>query len=264
MNWDTGTWDSGFWDQPSIPVNQPPQPLKKMRRQAYYPSKIADQITWLENFRNKLPGYQAALGLSAGQVTAAVADARWLVHVMLTWQPAVKAWAQAATDAVALALSGDGTALMALPVFTAPALPAGVTATNTGALNRLFALVQAIKATTGYTEAVGTDLGLVGAQQTAPDLATIRPEFSVSLQGTQPFIDWKWDGNSAFLDMMELQVDRNDGKGWQPLAFDTTPGYLDTAPLPAVPTKWKYRGIYRVGDHPVGVWSNEVSIIVGG
>jgi hypothetical protein len=52
----------------------------------------------------------------------------------------------------------------------------------------------------------------------------------------------------------------------QPLAFDPTPGYLDTAPLP---TRWKYRGIYRVGDNPVGdnpvgICSNEVNIIVGG
>lgn len=34
--------------------------------------------------------------------------------------------------------------------------------------------------------------------------------------------------------------------------------------LPATPTKWKYRAIYRVGDHQVGVWSNEVSVTMGG
>ncbi len=40
--------------------------------------------------------------------------------------------------------------------------------------------------------------------------------------------------------------------------------YTNTFPLPATPTKWKYRGIYRVGDAQVGVWSNTVEITVGG
>lgn len=49
-----------------------------------------------------------------------------------------------------------------------------------------------------------------------------------------------------------------------PLACDTTPNYEDTAPYPATPTKWTYKAIYRVGDHQVGQWSGEVSVIVGG
>ncbi len=36
-------------------------------------------------------------------------------------------------------------------------------------------------------------------------------------------LDWGWGGYSAFLDMIEIQVDRNDSKGFVPLAFDTNP-----------------------------------------
>ena len=65
-------------------------------------------------------------------------------------------------------------------------------------------------------------------------------------------VGWGWQGFSAFLDMLEIQVDRGDGKGWVFLTYDTTPNYTDTFPLPATPTKWKYRAIYRaiyrVGD----------------
>ena len=75
-------------------------------------------------------------------------------------------------------------------------------------------------------------------------------------------IGWGWQGLSAFLDMLEIQVDRGDG--WAFLTYDTTPNYTDTHPLPATPTKWKYRAIYRVGDAQVGVWSNTVEITVGG
>src|SRR5438046_2605351 len=75
--------DPGFVPYP--PVNQPPQKPPRMKRQAYYPSRVADQILWLENFRNKLGAYQAALGLSAPQVAAGIADARWLVYVLGSW-----------------------------------------------------------------------------------------------------------------------------------------------------------------------------------
>ena len=79
----------------------------------------------------------------------------------------------------------------------------------------------------------------------------------------QPDIDVTIGGNSAFLDQCEIQVDRGDGKGWVLLAIDTTPNYTDTTPMPATPTKWKYRAIYRVGDHQVGIWSKTVEIMVG-
>ena len=71
--------------------------------------------------------------------------------------------------------------------------------------------------------------------------------------------------DGAFLDICELQVDRTGaGTAFGPLAFDTTPGYTDTEPFPATPTKWTYRAIYRVGDQRVGQWSKSVSITVGG
>ena len=59
-------------------------------------------------------------------------------------------------------------------------------------------------------------------------------------------------------------MDRGDGKGFIPLAFDTTPGYMDTQPFPAAPVKWTYRAIYRVDDNQVGQWSKPVSVTMGG
>ncbi len=76
-------------------------------------------------------------------------------------------------------------------------------------------------------------------------------------------IPWGWQGHSAFLDLIQLEVDR-DGTGFKLLAYDTTPGDIDTEPFPATPTKWIYRAIYRVGDAQVGVWSDTKEIAVGG
>jgi hypothetical protein len=51
-------------------------------------------------------------------------------------------------------------------------------------------------------------------------------------------VAWDWSGFSAFLDICEIQVDRTGaGTTFGPLAFDTTPGYTDTEPFPATPTK---------------------------
>jgi hypothetical protein len=65
--------------------------------------------------------------------------------------------------------------------------------------------------------------------------------------------------------MCEIQVDRTGaGTAFAPLGFYTTPGYVDTEPFPATPTKWTYRAIYRVGDQRVGQWSKSVIITAGG
>jgi hypothetical protein len=58
--------------------------------------------------------------------------------------------------------------------------------------------------------------------------------------------------------------ERGDGKGFTPLAYDTTPGYVDTQPFPATPVKWTYQAIYRVGDSRVGQRSKPASVTVGG
>ncbi|MBI5683896.1 MAG: hypothetical protein HZC54_02335 [Verrucomicrobia bacterium] len=235
-----------------------------MKRQLYYPSRIPDQITWLENWRNKLAAYGAALGLSPAQVAAGIADAAWLIYLHLSWLAAARAWSQACTKAMTDAETGDGTVLMVPPVFTPPAPPDGVVPVRTGALNRIFALVQLIKDSPGCTAAIITDLGLAGTEQTAPDFTTLAPDFTLTRLVTGIKVGWGWGGYAAFLDMIELQVDRNDGKGFVFLANDTTPGYLDTFPQPAAPVKWKYRAIFHVRDQRVGHWSIEKSITVGG
>jgi hypothetical protein len=106
-------------------------------------------------------------------------------------------------------------------------------------------------------------LGIQGPEQAGPDYATLAPVLQLSLSGGQVHVGWGWQGYGAFLDQIELQVDRADGKGWVLLAIDTTPGYTDTMPFPGTPTKWSYQAIYRVGDNRVGQWSSAVTIGVG-
>lgn len=222
---------------------------------------------WLTNFFTKLIGHAPGLGISTTRCADAVADARWLIYILGTWLPAVRAWQKACTEASEAAQSGTGAAAQALPVFTPPAPPVAgnglpaVVARPPGCADRIFDIIQDIKASDTYTEAIGIDLGAVGSTKTPPDYAILAPVLKLKIIGNKVEIDWDWLGFSTFLDQCEIQVDR--GQGWQVLTFDTTPGYTDTAPFPATPTKWKYRAIYRVDDTQVGVWSAEVSVTAG-
>lgn len=261
MKWDEGTWDSGTWDAESTPNSSNPRKTTRMIRQAYYPTRAADQIVWLENFRNKLAGHAPTLGITVARCEEAVADARWLIYTLGSWLPAVRAWQRSCTDAAVAAQTGSAPGALVLPAFSPPALPAGVTAQPEGSLRRIFDIVAELKESNTYTQAIGTDLGAVGTGRTPPDYNTLKPVLKVTVVGTKVEIDWTWDGYAAFLDQCEIQVDR--GSGWQVLTFDTTPGYTDNAPHPTPPARWKYRAIYRVDDQPVGLWSDEVSATVG-
>ena len=260
--------DPGFVPY-TTPAPNPAKPKSKsMKRQPYYPSRVAEQIVWLTNFTNKLTGHAPTLGLTTAECAAAIADALWLIYVLGSWQPAAKAWALACTDAAKEAQGGDGLGLMVLPAFTPPPLPAAVgglpavVPVNTGALNRIFTVVQTLKDHGAFTEAIGSDLGVIGAEQTAPDLNTVKPEITATIVGSTVLLGWGWGGLGRFLDQCEIQVDR--GSGYTLLTYDSTPNYTDTAPHPASPTKWKYKAIYRVDDSQVGLWSAEVSVVVGG
>jgi hypothetical protein len=103
--------------------------------------------------------------------------------------------------------------------------------------------------------------GRPGAERiVSPNSLTI----TATVSGTHVDRNWKWQGYRKFIDQLEIQVDRADGRGFMVLTFDTTPGYNDTAAFPATPTQWKYRAIYRVNDMQVGLWSATVSVMVRG
>jgi hypothetical protein len=258
--------DPGYVDP--FPSVNPPKKHKKMKTNPFWPRSQPAQIIWLVNYLTKLPGYATALGLTTAQVNSAVADCLWLIYLLQNWLPETRSWGKSCTDALAEAQTGAGSVAQVLPVFTPPPLPGAATpvpatvAVAPGAQMRILALAQQIKDSGKCTAAIASNLGLVGSQQTGPDMTAISPNISVSLVAGQVFVKWSWGGNSAYLDSCEIQVDRGDGKGFVFLTIDTTPGYTDTTPLPATLAKWTYRAIYRVGDNQVGVWSAPASITV--
>ena len=139
-----------------------------MKHNSYYPTNVGSQIIWLGNFNLKLPTVSLSLGLNTDQLKAGLADSGWLLFILETWLPAVRAWNLACTNAANDAQTGDGTKPIVLPTFTPPVPPTGLEAAKTGALLRLFALVQIIKDSGKCTPAIAADLQIVGSAQPGP------------------------------------------------------------------------------------------------
>jgi hypothetical protein len=260
------TWDDPnlFWGDPAYylepgdpafvpyPVTTPAQTQKPKRKTIpksdYIPTDDNGKASLFVLFRDNIGQHLAALGIlpADADIVQQAADAsrfRAIVDFCGNMQNATQGW----TAEKNYERDGGDTAPTGQ---TVPQLPAGFpAAVAPGIVRRFRDLVKRIKSQKNYTTTIGQALGIEGSAQTGPDLATIQPVIEL--------------GFSAFLDMLEIQVDRGDGKGFAFLTYDTTPNYTDTHPLPATPTKWKYRAIYRVGDAQVGVWSNTVEITVG-
>ena len=236
-----------------------------MPKAYFLPNSDSGKAQIFEQFRDNIGTYAALFSLNLTDITAQATDAtlfRALVNFAGTMQDAAGLWV-AWKD-----FMRDGPKV-GHPTPSVPALPTVPVAisgssTAAGLVARFLLLANAVKNNKNYTAAVGQILGLEGAQQTAPDLTTIQPALDAKVAGDHVAIKWGWGGHSAFLDLLEIQVDRGGAGGYSLLTYDTTPGYTDTTPLPATAARWKYRAIYRVADARVGVWSDEVSVTVGG
>jgi hypothetical protein len=210
--------------------------------------------------KTNLPTYATLLGLTADDVAFQARDAvafdYWVKSMNIMQKDAQQftAWKNL--------LRGGGTP----PSNSAPGqpvLPDPVPAAPPGIEERFRALVQKIKASPNYNVGIGEALDIEGAQLTPPDLTTIQPVLTLLINGNRVEVGWGWQGYVAYLDQIEIQVDRGDGKGFVVLTFDPTPGYVDLTPFPVAPAKWTYRGIYRLDEAQVGQWSSPVSIMVG-
>jgi len=214
-------------------------------------------------FRDNIGQFLVPLGIQTTDedIVQQALDAgrfRAVVDFQATMQQAAQSWTAEKNyerDGVGTAPGGQNVPV--LPANFPAAVPAGITP-------RFRLLVKRLNGNSKFTDAMAKALGVQGTDQVAPDLTTVQPDIDVVISGNHVEVDWGWGGNVNYLDMCLIQVDRGDGKGFVDLCYDTTPGYNDTQPFPAVPTKWTYRAIYRVDDANVGLWSKIVSLIVGG
>lgn len=227
-----------------------------MAKAPFLPKDEPGKRKWLNNYAAKLPTYAPKVGVTAAEVTQAAADAAFFNYVCDAHAQHTKTTRDWTAYKHAAA---HGDALSDLPVT--PALPTPPATVPPDIFGRNCTMAARIKKHPNYTDAIGQDLGIIGAEQTI-DYSSLKPTLTLTLQAGHPEISWRKQG----MDSLELWVDRGDGKGFAFLAVDTVPDYTDTATLPAPggSAVWKYKSIYREADTQVGQWSDVASITVAG
>jgi len=224
-----------------------------MPKDHYLPSADKDRAIWLNNFASKFSTASVGLGFVAADVTSVNNDAAMFTYLINLVETFTTAKEQRVNYKNLIKNGPLGSPGGALPV--APVVPAAPTAVAPGIFARIGQLVQRIKNSPTYTEAIGRDLGVIGAEQTM-DTVIIKPVVKLVFKGGHVEVQWtKGDADA-------LHIETDKGTGWQFLAVDTVPHYTDTTAI-AAPGVWKYRAMYIVNDERVGQWSDVVSITVG-
>jgi hypothetical protein len=220
----------------------------------YLPTSDKDRTVWLNNFSAKLAPVAASLGILPAEVTSVANDAANCTYAVNNVEIMTTNKEQRVTYKNLILNGPLGKVAGSPPAL--PVIPAAPAAVAPGIFPRTGQLVQRIKNSSNYTEAIGRDLGIIGAEQLM-DAAMMKPVLKLVFKGGQVEVQWvKGDA-----DAVHIEVDRGAGT-WQFLAIDTVPHYPDTTAITAAAT-WKYRAIYILDDERVGQWSDIASITVG-
>ncbi len=226
-----------------------------MARKSYYlPKSDRDRLVWLNNFSSKFALLAAVLGFLAAEVTVLANDTAMLSYIVNL----VETFTSGKEERVAyknLIKDGPiGTPGGTLPI--APLVPAPPTIVAPGIFPRVALLVQRIKNSPNYTDAIGKDLGIIGAEQER-DFTGAQPTLKLVKKGLNVEVQW----NKGDADSIHIECDRGTGI-WQFLAVDSVPHYTDNTPVTSA-ALWKYRAMYIVDDQLLGNWSAVASIAVG-
>lgn len=223
-----------------------------MAKKTYLPSSDADKVLWLNNFSSKFTPLAVSLGFVAADATSVTNDAAMFAYLMGTVENFTTAKEQRVEYKNLIKDGPIGKPGGGVP--SGPAVPVAPAVVAPGVFPRISQIVQRIKNYPSYTEAIGRDLGIIGAEETT-DYNALKPMIKLMSIAGQVEIQWAKGKADA------VRIESDKGNGWQFLAVDSVPNYTDTTPI-AAPAVWKYRAIYIVADDLVGQWSDVVSINV--
>ncbi|MCE2996362.1 MAG: hypothetical protein ACK5RG_18330 [Cyclobacteriaceae bacterium] len=225
-----------------------------MAKDHYLPRTDEGKLIWINNFSAKIGNYVNTVGLTAADVTSAKNDAAMFAYLVNAAEVFTTAKEQRVNFKNLIKDGPLGKPLGLVP--DTPVLGTKPADVAPGIFPRLAQLVQRIKNSAAYTEAIGKDLGIIGAKLVV-DFDALKPKLKLVMKGGQVEVQWtRGDADAVY-----IEVDRGNGT-WQFLAVDTVPHYTDTMPI-TTHAMWKYRAIYLIRDERVGHWSDVNNIAVG-
>ena len=225
-------------------------------RKHYLPNDDNGRLDWLTNFSSKIGSYAALFGISGAEVTA-IAGFLTMLQYILGLIDNIRTFSQDLTKyKEKLMIAPIGTPLGAVPTVTIGAPPA---VTPAGIFTIISGIVQRIKGHNDYTESIGEDLGIIGADIII-DYASLKPVLKISMDVNHPKIKYK----KQRTDGINLYADHEDGRGMQFMKFVSKITFVDMTELQPTQNSavFKYIAIYVVDDTEVGIPGDEISITV--
>lgn len=215
------------------------------------------QLVLVQNFGVKIANYATVLGMTPAQLDAAEA-------LCSNFVSAFNAAEQCKATMIAMTKWRDevfygepaGGAAQAAPVF--PVIPANTY--TLGTVTEFFRLRDRIVASAGYTQAIGEDLGIVGATIVPPAPETVTPNLKTSSLGNYRV---QISGSMQGADALRVEYAPSGGD-FAPIAFLTnTPGSFQITPAnPNQPESGVIRAVYIKKNEEYGNYSANYPVTV--
>lgn len=224
-----------------------------MAKKSYEPTTDEGKSTWLNNLATKLPTHAATLGTSIEDQVAVQRGADMFAYMV----GQVALFDSEKSERVAYKdLLRDGPVGSPLGDFPdMPVIPAAPTLVPPGIFPRIRKVVARIKSSANYTEAIGEDLDIIGAEIVI-EPTELKPILKLKRLAEGVEIQWKKSHADA------IRIEKDNGSGWTFLGVDVEPHYIDNTAITTSAT-WKYRAVYLINDQMAGQWSDDAKIAVG-
>lgn len=228
-----------------------------MAKSYYLPNADKDKAAWLKNFSSKFGTYATNLGFVPEDIVSVANDSvafSYALDVIETF----KTETQERTKYKDILRDGPiGSPLGAAPAF--PPLPPPAPTVASGIFPRTAAIVKRMKAHPNYTDAIGRDCGIIGAESQNNE-AEMKPDLIVSKEGGNVIV--KYTKGEA--EGIRLLCKRGNETEYTFLAVVTKTSFKDTRPNQNAnqPETRHYCAWFLVEDQAIGQCSDEVSVLI--
>lgn len=197
----------------------------------FIPRTDGDLSLWLTNYKTKINTLGATVGLTPEEIAGIEAQCNSIIAIVNDAESKKKEASNAVTAKETLKKNE-------LPVLR-----------NT---------IKRIKTHSGYTEAIGVELGIIGSEESLPEKPVIKAKATAN-DVTISFTKKGFEGVNVYARLKGEAV-------WKFLARDTNSPYNDTRPLtmPGIPETREYKCIGVIADEEVSEASDIVSVVYGG
>ena len=215
------------------------------------PKSYKHFLIWIQNFARKIIDHAATLDIDATTITQITNDA-YLCGYAVQLTEIYKHELSETVKFRKLLYNGDKSLVLGYPV--APVLPVlpGPPVPKAGVVQRVSKLAKGIKLHPNYTEAIGKDLGIIGAEQVI-DWSEQAPVLKLKLQSNKVRVDF----NKGLSDGIRIYSRRGDETEWTFLDVDANPPYFDKRPnlVTGKGETREYKAVFILKDEEVGMES---------